>query len=123
MDYRIATTEEKKAADCCEDYDLLIGPNGFECLLTEPEDRRWSRDGRKVIAELNRIQAIVKAMNGVSRHQCNRFGPLPDCAVHPLTCGNDSNHGNLFPLYEDGIVKLICPDCDYTQGNAAMFSL
>ncbi len=55
--YRIATTEEVKAADCCEDYDLLLGPDGFECLLTEPEDRRWSRDGKGVISELNRLHA------------------------------------------------------------------
>lgn len=38
-----------------EDYDMLQGPNGFECLLTEPEDRRWYRDGQPVIDELNRL--------------------------------------------------------------------
>ena len=77
--------------------------------------------------ELDKLRAVVKAMNGVSLHQTNRAFPqvtgLPRMCVHPLTCGNDSSHGNLFPLYEDGMVKLICPDCEYTQENAAMFSL
>ena len=39
----------------CDLYDMLKGPNGFECLLTEPEDRTWYRDGSVVIDELNRL--------------------------------------------------------------------
>ena len=43
----------------CDDAYLpvLVGPNGFECVLTEPEDRTWSRDGAGVVDELNRLQA------------------------------------------------------------------
>ncbi len=37
------------------------------------------------------------------------------CRVHPLTCGNDSNHTPLFPAIQDGRRVLICRDCDYTQ--------
>ncbi len=51
--YRRATDEEIKEYGCDECYDLLVGPNGFECLLTEPEDRVWWRDGKKVVEELN----------------------------------------------------------------------
>lgn len=40
-------------------YELLRGPNGFECLLTEPEDRTWGRDGKPVIAELNRLHSLL----------------------------------------------------------------
>jgi len=42
--YRIATNEEFKAYTCDEAYSLLVGPRGFKCLLTEPEDRNWHRD-------------------------------------------------------------------------------
>ena len=54
--YRRATDEEK---DCSEEYDMLIGPNGFSCFLGEPEDRTWYRDGRPVVAELNRLHALT----------------------------------------------------------------
>lgn len=63
--YRIATDEEK--GDCDEQYDLLLGPNGFECLLTEPEDRCWYRDLSNVIDELNKLHgqvAMLKAALG-----------------------------------------------------------
>lgn len=47
--------------------------------------------------------------------------------VHPLTCGNDSNHGLLVSkhinaedvygecTYEKDWIILTCPDCDYVQ--------
>lgn len=36
--------------------------------------------------------------------------------LHPLTCGNDSNHTPLIPIRDaDGTIILICPDCIYTQ--------
>ena len=50
--YRVATNEEK-VGQCDPGYDLLLGPGGFECLLTEPEDRIWCRDGSAVVGELN----------------------------------------------------------------------
>lgn len=35
---------------------------------------------------------------------------------HPLTCGNNSNHGILEVVQQDdGEIMLICPDCDYVQ--------
>lgn len=48
----------------CENYELLVGPNDFECLLTEPEDRTWLRDGRAVINELNRQHAEIQRVRG-----------------------------------------------------------
>ncbi|KKL62588.1 hypothetical protein LCGC14_2183750, partial [marine sediment metagenome] len=33
--------------------------DGFECLLTEPEDRSWYRDGNDVIVELNRLLELT----------------------------------------------------------------
>lgn len=38
-----------------------------------------------------------------------------DDFVHPLTCGNNSNHANLMPFVIDNEVKLNCLDCDYVQ--------
>ena len=35
--------------------------------------------------------------------------------VHPLTCGNDSQHQNLIAKEFDGKVLLTCVDCDYIQ--------
>ena len=56
--YRIATDEEKRDI-CCEEYDLLIGPDGFECFLGEPEDRRWHRDAGPVVKRLNELHAEI----------------------------------------------------------------
>lgn len=36
--------------------------------------------------------------------------------LHPLTCGNDSNHEKLIPhMTREGFVVLKCLDCDYIQ--------
>jgi hypothetical protein len=35
--------------------------------------------------------------------------------VHPLTCRNDHRHGPLQPAVRDGLVRLVCPDCEYVQ--------
>lgn len=45
--------------DWCETYDMLVGPDNFECLLTEPEDRTWWRDGRTVVNKLNEQHAAI----------------------------------------------------------------
>ena len=50
------------SGDFCEYYDMLVGPDGFECLLTEPEDRNWYRDGRVVIDRLNAQHAELTAL-------------------------------------------------------------
>jgi hypothetical protein len=51
--YRIATSEENTKLGICDEYDTLLGPDGFECILTEPEDRYWFRDASSVIIKLN----------------------------------------------------------------------
>ena len=51
------------SGDFCEYYDMLVGPDGFECLLTEPEDRNWYRDGRVVIDRLNAQHAELTALH------------------------------------------------------------
>jgi hypothetical protein len=55
-EYRIATSAEKKEAGVDDEYyELLIGPDGFECVLTEPEDRTFRRDLKPLVIELNRL--------------------------------------------------------------------
>ena len=52
--------------DWCEYYDMLKGPDDFECLLTEPEDRTWLRDGRDVVTRLNeQHDEIVRLRSGL----------------------------------------------------------
>lgn len=70
--------------------------------------------------------AVIAKMNAITLRQTNRGGrTLSGFSIssHPLTCGRDSNHGNLYPLFEDGVVKLICPDCDYEQNAEALFGV
>lgn len=62
--YHIATDAEREKWGGSEDYDLLIGPDGFECFLGEPEDRSWARDGEKVVAELNRLYGLLLTTGG-----------------------------------------------------------
>ena len=61
--YRIATNKEKAEREVSWDYDLLIGPNDFECWLGEPEDCTWSRDGEPVVNELNRLHNEVQRLS------------------------------------------------------------
>lgn len=63
--FRQATDEEFEQRYCDESYDLLVGPDDWECLLTEPEDRRWSRDLRPVIQKLNEQRAEINRLNAM----------------------------------------------------------
>lgn len=60
------------------------------------------------IAVSARLLKMLRLMSDLNRHQHRSD-------VHPYTCGNDSNHGNLYPVLDDGKVVLLCPDCDYRQ--------
>jgi hypothetical protein len=66
-----------------EDLDLLMGPNGFECRLGEPEDRTWYRDASDVIDELNRLSDLCWS-NGI----CPVCGSKADCYNSNAYCTN-----------------------------------
>ena len=51
--YYVPYDDPRVGIDWDENYHMLQGPDGFECLLTEPEDRKWYRDGRPVVERLN----------------------------------------------------------------------
>ena len=50
----------------------------------------------------------TKLLNAIRKYQSCPF-------VHPLTCGNNSEHENLKGIEIKGKVILICPDCEYKQ--------
>lgn len=91
------------------------------CGEYEKADAAADRLGRK----FKEGEQALATMNAVSLHQTNRIlppievgGVMMPRPVHPLTCGKDSRHGNLYPFWNGSRVQLICPDCDYTQDNA-----
>ena len=56
-------------------------------------------------AEMDELEELV---DSIIDHQNNP-------KLHPLTCGNNSNHTPLVPVIEGEEVVLLCPDCDYKQ--------
>ena len=69
--YRALTWEEEEDIVADNNYRTLVGPNGFECCLCEPEDRTWLRDGKAVVEELNRLHdkiAELTRANPSDRH-------------------------------------------------------
>ena len=63
--YRNLSYEEK--TDICgdENYDVLVGPDDFECILGEPEDRTWGRDGKRSVARLNAQHVEIERLREV----------------------------------------------------------
>lgn len=53
--YYTSYSYEDITKDYPEEYSILLGANGFLCVLGETEDRTWERDGRNVVDELNRL--------------------------------------------------------------------
>lgn len=50
-----------ESEEIADEYEMLIGPDGFECCITEPEDRTFGRDLRGVVAKLNDYDRDIKA--------------------------------------------------------------
>jgi len=60
--YRILSYEEAREAKIYKLYSCLVGPDGFECTLTEPEDRTWGRDLLPVVERLNEYAARIREL-------------------------------------------------------------
>ena len=60
--YRVMSYEEKLAKGIDTNYSVLLGPDGFECILTEPEDRSWVRDGSGAVSELNKQHEEIEKL-------------------------------------------------------------
>lgn len=54
--------DEKHKYDWDDTYDMLVGPDNFYCLLTEPEDRVWCRDLKYVVNKLNEQHKIIQEL-------------------------------------------------------------
>ncbi len=48
--------DEKHMSD---DYQVLRGPGGFRCVITEPGDRTFDRDLSPIVDEINRLQSEI----------------------------------------------------------------
>lgn len=66
--YRVLEGWQKEAQGrFAEEYEALLGPDGFECILTEPEDRRWIRDLRPVVERLNAQEELITHLRAENR--------------------------------------------------------
>jgi len=55
--------------EVAEGYEMLKGPHGFECVLTEPEDRTFGRDLRVVVDKLNEQDAEIARLRDLVADQ------------------------------------------------------
>lgn len=63
--YTIHSGDEFGGDNC---YSVLKGPDGFECWLTEPEDRSWRRDGSVVVDRLEELEEALAKANQMILH-------------------------------------------------------
>ena len=81
-----------------------------------------------LLNENKKLKNALNSMNNVVNHQTNRIFDhlIPNLnidkfpnnilgKVHPLTCGNNSDHLPLFPFWNGENVILLCADCKYEQ--------
>lgn len=64
---------------------VLLGPNDFMCVLGEPEDCSWYRDGGAAVVELNRLYERIEELIPCAIRNCleyvSEFGD-PFCLSH-----------------------------------------
>jgi hypothetical protein len=58
-EYRVLSFSEGRELGIYELYSCLVGPDEFECILTEIEDRTWGRDLRPVVNRLKEQHARI----------------------------------------------------------------
>jgi len=97
--YRVLS-EEEKAALGYGDYDFLVGPDGFECFLGEPEDRIWYRDASAVVTRLNKQHAdLLDAQAKLAARE------RPDeVVVAEGRCYFPQNSGGYFEVGDDAVI-------------------
>lgn len=58
-EYRVLSFSEGRELGINELYSCLVGPDEFECILTEIEDRTWGRDLWPVVNRLKEQHARI----------------------------------------------------------------
>lgn len=66
----------RKERDFAEEYEKLFGPDGFECCITEPEDRNFSRDLQPIVQKLNEQDAQIAALRADLLEYDKSYGAL-----------------------------------------------
>ena len=92
-------------ADCAEEYlPALIGPDGFVCVLTEPEDRNFNRDANDLVVELNRLADRLEIEDTVRKF----ITDILDSGESPATLFDAFQE----QLESDGMAFDACPLCN-----------
>lgn len=68
---------EDREREWAKEYDALVGPE-FLCVLTEPEDRTWGRDGRRVVCRLNQQHEAIAALRADLKRLWEIVQPIAD---------------------------------------------
>lgn len=88
---------------------MIISLQNFRDMIAQFDKYDWPEAGEALTAAIG----IIEQMDALTRWQTGRS---PEFArMHPLTCGNNSNHSPLYPMLDGDKVVLVCADCDYRQ--------
>jgi hypothetical protein len=74
-----------------DDVDVLVGPDGFQCVLGEPEDRSWLRDGRDAVARLNQQHETIATLRrelAEARAEIDEIGHTGGTSITRLNAAN-----------------------------------
>jgi hypothetical protein len=89
-EYRVLSFSEGRELGINELYSCLVGPDEFECILTEIEDRTWGRDLRPVVNRLKEQHARIAELEAQLAAAQERWIPvserLPECTLHVVAC-------------------------------------
>jgi hypothetical protein len=78
--------------------------NKVEEYMNHPFNTKWEIPNYE-----GYLEKFKGTFIGIAKHQLSKN-------MHPLTCGSDSNHQNLFPRISiDGHCIIVCADCGYVQ--------
>lgn len=79
-EYRVLSFSEGRELGISELYSCLVGPDEFECTLTEIEDRTWGRDLRPVVNRLKEQHARIAELEAqlAAAQERERWIPVTD---------------------------------------------
>lgn len=99
-----------------ETYDTLVGPDGFACTLTEPEDRIWCRDGKEVVDRLNEQAATIaaqrEAIRGLVEAWPERADGLDVWTIQGGTHWHTLNAGRNYASKSDAVCAVLTAHID-----------